>query len=355
MIAAPVQSRTPFQAADAPFDPRPPMPPSSEPGLLFVSDPPGRLCPRFGQDHALHPVRRGLPLVRRGVDAATPGEQAGRALDYPPMMVQARGQLRVLGRMTLQEGVATDEAALDRVQPEDVAEYGGLSGCACADDRGVGLEQAHPFFRCRHGFPLDDPSWRLRDHLAAQRDNLGQGRCQCLAPWGRLRIEDGSHVLGVLHGRLRDGEQALVCGAPPVSGRQATLPRCLQDPFHLAFGTARAIPQGVSGQRSGVLDDRLGCGQRPAEHPHAIVQQRAIGGGWIWVSTTVPPIRSVRPWVTWSDRAKTTTGSSRRGSVVGWIRFAYRRKVVSSGPGSAESRQNCRNTRISRPQRSVAS
>src|SRR5688500_380752 len=111
VIAAPVQSMTPFQATDAPFDARPPIPPTSEPALLFVGEPLGRFCPGLGQDHSFAPVRGGIPLVRGGVDPAISCQQAGRAREHPQMMVQARRQLRVLRWVALQNGVPTDDAA----------------------------------------------------------------------------------------------------------------------------------------------------------------------------------------------------------------------------------------------------
>src|SRR5687767_7350158 len=56
------------------------------------------------------------------------------------------------------------------------------------------------------------------------------------------------------------------------------LPRCLHDPLHLACGAPRAIPHGAARQDGRRLKRPLGVGYRPAEHPHAIVQQGAVGG-----------------------------------------------------------------------------
>ena len=277
VIAAPIQLVAPFQAADAPFNARSPIPPPSEPALLFVGDPFARFGSGLGQHHVLDAVCRGIPLVGGGVDPAIPCEQAGRTLEDAQMMLQTGRQLGVLGRIALQDGVPADNAALDFVQPDHAPKFRGPSRLPFADDRGLRLKQAHDFLCRWHDFPLEDPAGRLGDHLADQRDDVGHGGSQWLALGGCLGGEDRPHVLGVLHGRLRDGEQALIRRTHPVRRLRAPLPRGLHDAFHLALGTARAIPQGLAGHPRGLLKDRSGVGQRPAEHPHPIIEQRAIG------------------------------------------------------------------------------
>ena len=145
VIAAPVQSRAPFQAADAPFNARPPIPPTAAPGLLLMRPPFGRCGAGRGQHDLFDALRRSIPLVRGRVNPAIPGEQAGWMVKYPPMMGQTRRQLGVLGRMALQARVATEDAALHLIQPEHAAKFGGLARFACADNRGVGLEPAPTF------------------------------------------------------------------------------------------------------------------------------------------------------------------------------------------------------------------
>ena len=66
----------------------------------------------------------------------------------------------------------------------------------------------------------------------------------------------------------------------PASGLPAPCrtARRLHDPFHLALGTAHAIPQDRARQGRNHLEHSRCFGQRPAEHPHPVVEQGAVGG-----------------------------------------------------------------------------
>jgi hypothetical protein len=82
----------------------------------------------------------------------------------------------------------------------------------------------------------------------------------------------------VLHSRPRDIKQVLRGSLHRVGGRRATLPCRFHDLLHLALGTARAIPQDMVRQGRNDLEAPFGFGQCPAEHPHAIGEQRTGGG-----------------------------------------------------------------------------
>jgi hypothetical protein len=142
----------------------------------------------------------------------------------------------------------------------------------------MGLEHTHQFFQRGHSFPLDHPPRRLRDYLADQRDDVVQNDRQFLASLGRLGLEPCANLLGLPHGRPRDVEHVLIGGLHPVGCLRAALPRRLHDPFHLALGTARAIPQDRARQGRNHLEHLRCFDQRPAEHPHATVEQGAVGG-----------------------------------------------------------------------------
>jgi hypothetical protein len=101
---------------------------------------------------------------------------------------------------------------------------------------------------------------------------------QFLASLSRLGLEPCANLLGLPHGGARDVEQVLICGLHPVGRLCAALPRRLHDPFHLALGTARAIPQERARQGRNHLEHLRCFGQCPAEHPHTIVEQGAVGG-----------------------------------------------------------------------------
>src|SRR5919109_3431217 len=101
VIAAAVQFLAPFQPTDPALNPRTPVVALPEPPLLLMRNAFRRFGSWLGQHHLLDPVRGGIPLVRSGVDPAICSEQAGRALEHPPMMVQTRWQLRVLCRVAL--------------------------------------------------------------------------------------------------------------------------------------------------------------------------------------------------------------------------------------------------------------
>jgi hypothetical protein len=92
------------------------------------------------------------------------------------------------------------------------------------------------------------------------------------------------------------------------SGRplRAALPRRLHDPFHLALVTASRMPQDRARQGKNYLDHLRYFGQRPAGHPHAIVEQGAVNGVMV-VSFHDRPIHTrLATRVTLSDGANTT-------------------------------------------------
>jgi hypothetical protein len=270
--AAPLQFVAALQAAEAPGDARPPLPSPPAPALLCVAAPLGRRGPGCGQDPVRHAVGRRLPRVGGRVHPALPWQQARRALQHPPMMVQARRQGCGLGGVALQHGVPTDAAAFHRVHPQDAAACGGRPGVACAADRGVRRAQAHDLLSRRPGCAREDPAGRLGDALGDQRDYMGPGGGPRLALRGGLGGADRPHAVGVLHGRRRAGEQTLRRGAPPVRGLWAPLPR----PGSVASGAGHGACEPA--RRLGPPQRaRTGCGQRPAQHPHASIQPRALG------------------------------------------------------------------------------
>jgi hypothetical protein len=77
MIPATIQPMAPFKSTDPALDARAPVVATSEPAWLLMGDPRGRFCPGLGQDHRLDAVQGGIPLVRGGIDASIPREQAG--------------------------------------------------------------------------------------------------------------------------------------------------------------------------------------------------------------------------------------------------------------------------------------
>lgn len=268
VIAAAVPLMASFQPADAPFDPRTPVVPPPAPPWLFMGQALGRLGPGFGPDHLLHPRRGGIRLVRGGMEAPIAGQQPRRAVAHAPMMGQTRRPWRVLGRVAVQYGVPTDAPALALVQPDDAAEFGGLPGCAWADQGRVGCKQAHPCFRGRQGFPLHDSSGRLRDHRAHQRDDVVQGISQFLAWQGRLHVAQCLHLLRWPHGRLRDVEPVLRRGVPPVviNDKQGThWPRWNTPPPARAPPRLRPRPHGLraasSAAQAGQPAADLGAGR----------------------------------------------------------------------------------------------
>jgi hypothetical protein len=154
VVAAAVELVAPFQAADTAFNPRTPVMPTPEPLWLLVHQPFARFGSGLGQHHLFDAVSCGIPLVRGRVDSAVSREQAGRTLKDTQMMGQTGRQLGVLGRTAAQDGIPTDNPALHFVQSDHTTKFRGLAGFACANNRSVGLEQAHHFLRRWHGFSL---------------------------------------------------------------------------------------------------------------------------------------------------------------------------------------------------------
>jgi hypothetical protein len=70
----------------------------------------------------------------------------------------------------------------------------------------------------------------------------------------------------------------VICGLRQVGPFSAALPGLLHDPSHLALGTASGMSQTRARQCKNHLEHMRYLGQRPAEHPNAIVEQGAVGG-----------------------------------------------------------------------------
>jgi hypothetical protein len=130
----------------------------------------------------------------------------------------------------------------------------------------------------RTHFPLHHSPRHLRDYLAHQQDDVVQNDRQLLASLGRLGLEPCANLLGLPHGRSRDVEQVMIWGLRQVDPFSAALPGLLHDPSHLALGTASGMPQDRARQCKNHLEHLRCLGQRPAEHPHAIIEQGAVGG-----------------------------------------------------------------------------
>jgi hypothetical protein len=71
---------------------------------------------------------------------------------------------------------------------------------------------------------------------------------------------------------------ANLLGLPPVGPLRAALPRRLHDPSRLTLVTASVMPQARAREGKNYLGHLHCFGQRPAEHPQAIVEQGARGG-----------------------------------------------------------------------------
>jgi hypothetical protein len=279
MISAAIQLMAPCQPTDPPLEARAPVMAAPTPPWLLMRQSCGRLGSRLGQDHRRDPVCGGISLMRRGVDPAGPREQAGRALDYPQLMVQTPRQLRGLSWMTPQDSRATDDPALALVQPEAAANRRRLPGFAGTENRGMRFEQAHPVCRRWDGFALDHPPGRVGDYLADPRDDVVPGPGQFLTHLPRLGLAHRPRPVRLPHRRRREGAPVSLGGQPPVSGRRAALPRRRHQPFQVTRGTARTLPQDLARQGGRRLQHGRGFGQRAAQHLHASIAQRAVGGG----------------------------------------------------------------------------
>lgn len=206
MIPAAIQLVAPFQPTDPALDARAPVVATPEPALLLMRHPFGRLGPWLGQHPLLDAARGRLPLVRGGGETAIPGQQPGWTLEHLPMMVQTRRPWRVFGGIALQHGIAADDAALDRIQPEHPAACGGPARLAFADNGGMGLKQADHLLRGRDGVTLEDASGRLGHHLLHQWAKPVQRGDELPANGCPLLGEDGRHTLRLGDHRGGDGE-----------------------------------------------------------------------------------------------------------------------------------------------------
>src|SRR5882724_2049831 len=172
MIPTTTQPMAPFESTDPALDARAPVVALSEPALRPMGYPRGRFCPGRGQDHLLDTVPGGIALVRGGIDASIPREQAGWMCEHLQMMVQAWRQWGLLSRIALPHGVPADDSAFHLIHPEDAPTLRRVSGLALPDHRGVRFEPTHPFLWGRHGFPLEHPPRRLGHDLAGPRDEV---------------------------------------------------------------------------------------------------------------------------------------------------------------------------------------
>jgi hypothetical protein len=90
------------------------------------------------------------------------------------MMLQARWHLPALGRVAGQDTKATDDPALDFIEPDSAAEFRLVADPPFADDRRVRLKEADDFLPGRDVLPVADASSGLTDDTSGQFTEMVQ-------------------------------------------------------------------------------------------------------------------------------------------------------------------------------------
>src|SRR5713101_2180485 len=207
MVATAVQLVAPFQPTDAPFDPGPPVTTPLKPALALVGLAPRRLAARFGQHHAPHTPPHGRLFIGRAGHLAVANQQPRRTPESADVLLQTGDQLRRVIGIAREHRIATDDGALDLVQPHHAPELGWLAYFALADNRGMRLEDAHQLLSCRYLVAVDDPPPGLADDLLHTRNAGLQDLVQPLRTRISLSLENLLDLLGLRDHLLGQLEQ----------------------------------------------------------------------------------------------------------------------------------------------------
>src|SRR5262245_55082112 len=124
MIATLLQPLGTFEPTDPPFNPGPPVASPPEPALPLVCQARRSLAPWPRQHHLAHPTLLRQPFVGWCGQLAIGRQQIGRTPELLDMMLQTRCQLRRVVRIAIQDAIATDDPALDLIEPDTAPEFG---------------------------------------------------------------------------------------------------------------------------------------------------------------------------------------------------------------------------------------
>src|SRR5262245_15021445 len=128
----------------------------------------------FGDSDVLYALleRIGFALGRK--DFAVSGEQTGRSVKNLAMMVETGAQLVRIGGITGQNGIATDDAAFDLVEPDDAPELDVLAEFALADNGRVRLKQTDELIASRDALAIQHATGGLAHDLLDARHHVRQ-------------------------------------------------------------------------------------------------------------------------------------------------------------------------------------
>src|SRR5258706_14892231 len=127
VIQAAVQAEAAFQQANAGLKTSPPIAARAKPRLGFMSLAGWGTRTRLGDSHMFDAFVNSIGFAFGRKDFAVSSEQMGRAAKVLSVMVEARAELVGIRRVTGQDGIATDDAALHFIEPDDAAKLDALA------------------------------------------------------------------------------------------------------------------------------------------------------------------------------------------------------------------------------------
>ena len=104
-----------------------------------------RFATWFGQDDALDTLLVGIGFVLRRIETSVSTGLVGRSAEVLDMIVNGRLPLCLIGRVAGQDLPTGDDATVDLVKPDLVAELGLLAWLLAANDIRVRLKEADQF------------------------------------------------------------------------------------------------------------------------------------------------------------------------------------------------------------------
>src|SRR6266481_2753397 len=280
LVATSVQPMAPLKEADPTFTSGSPLLSTAKPALLLERLALGTPVSEVRDGDTLDAVLARGGFVAYREETRIGSDQPG----WPPellLMSRQRGyeQVRVPWALVVNL-VMRDDLLLGLLDLDHLAELGGLSGFALADDFGVWFEQAHELAGHMR-VAVEDAFACLPHHLLNTRDHGVQINAVLLdgglRDEVRVALEAADHLayeaLGLSDRPPRDGQQPAIALLQPILALLAAAATDPTDLQHAAAGAPGAIAQFGTGCVGQLLD----LLHRPRQHPHAVAQQRGVG------------------------------------------------------------------------------
>ena len=132
-----------FEHTDATFNTSVPPATLTEPTLFLMSFASFALSAGLGQDHTFDASLSSNLLIVWGVNTPVSTHLVGRSAKALDMVIEAGQPLLIIVGVSFQHLPASDDTAIDFIQPDLASELGWFARFLSPDDRGMRFEQTH--------------------------------------------------------------------------------------------------------------------------------------------------------------------------------------------------------------------